>query len=271
MAHAIESAIMTYNDLNIIVFLAGRGGSSKTTGSGTAHSWLNGHHDRYKALLIDFDQQGNSSYTYGLNVDSSPTMYHVFNGDISIKEAIQHTRNGDIIAGNASLNKIEALYGDNYLAGVIALRDILQTLRGQYSHIIIDTAPKIQGLLVSQVLVAATSVVIPLNPDIYSIQGLARISQVIAPIKASYNQNLKIDGVLLARYNERIILNTGLKQAVEQWAVQNDTRIFSTPIRESVVVREAQAKRMSLWEYAPHSNPAQDYHAFMQEYLERTA
>ncbi|MDR3313018.1 MAG: ParA family protein [Oscillospiraceae bacterium] len=255
---------------NITGFISGRGGASKSTSSQALHTWLNTHN--HKALLIDFDQQGNTSYTYGLEVSNLPTMYHVFNNDIDIKNAINHTRNGDIINGNASLNKIEALYNaDNYLEGVPKLREKLHEAGENYSHIIIDTAPKIQGMMATQVLVASTSIVVPISPDIYSIQGLARISQVIAPIKAGYNPDLRIDGVLLTKYNDRLVLNASLKQAVEQWAAQNDTRIYAKPIRESVAVREAQAKRDSLWDYASESNPSLDYQAFIAEYLERNA
>jgi len=249
-------------------FISGRGGASKSTTSQALHTWLNANN--YKALLLDFDQQGNSSYTYGLDVNRLPTMYHVMSGEIPIQEAIQHTKNGDVINGNASLNKIETLYSaDNYLEGVPVLREKLRRLGESYSHVIIDTAPKIQGILATQALVASTSVVIPISPDIYSVQGLTRISQIIAPIKATYNPALRIDGVLLTRYNDRLILNSSVSQAVNQWAEQNNTRVYSTPIREGVSIREAQAKKESIWNYAPKSNPAHDYQAFIAEYLER--
>jgi chromosome partitioning protein len=249
-------------------FISGRGGASKSSTSQATHSKLHKQPEKYKPLLVDYDQQGNTSSTYGLDVNACPTMYHVFNGDISIKEAIQHTENGDILCGNASLNKIENLYSaDNFLEGVTKLRDELSKLN-EYTHILIDTAPKIQGILATQVLISSANVVIPISPDIYSIQGLTRISQVIAPIKASYNPDLRIDGVLLTRYDKRLILNKDLLKAVEQWAAQNDTRVYKAKIRESVAVREAQARRQSLWDYAPFSKPAHDYQAFIKEYLE---
>jgi len=57
-------------------------------------------------LAVDYDPQGNLSFSFGADMLTSPTMYHVINGDISIKEAIQHMPQGDIIVGNASLTKI---------------------------------------------------------------------------------------------------------------------------------------------------------------------
>jgi chromosome partitioning protein len=247
---------------NMIItgFLSGRGGASKSSTSQATHSKLHNQPEKYKPLLIDYDQQGNTSSTYGLDVNACPTMYHVVSGDISIKDAIQHTKNGDIICGNASLNKIE---GED----LTKLRDELLKLH-DYTHILIDTAPKIQGTLALQVLISATNIVIPISPDIYSIQGLTRISQVISPVKASYNYNLHIDGVLLTKYDKRLILNKDLLKAVGQWAEQNDTKVYRAKIRESVVVREAQARRQSLWDYAPFSKPAHDYQVFIKEYLE---
>lgn len=94
--------------MNITGLLAGRGGSRKTTTADAMHAWLNAN--GYKALLVDYDQQGNTSFTYGLDIDSLPTLYHVFNGDISVKEAIQHTRNGDIICGKSSWKPLRHLH-----------------------------------------------------------------------------------------------------------------------------------------------------------------
>lgn len=259
----MESAIM-----NITGLLAGRGGSRKTTTADAMHTWLNGHHGKYKPLLIDYDQQGNSSFTYGLDIDNLPTLYHVFNGDISIQEAIQHTPNGDIICGNASLNLIENQLTADNPQNITLLRDKLQELSKVYTHIIIDTPPKIQGIIPTQVMAAATSIVIPIISDAYSIQGLTRISKVAVPIKQNYNPGLRFDGVLLTKYHG-FIFHRSIKKVAEQWAAQNDSRVYKTTIRECVQVQEAQGERQSLWEYAPRCTTARSYHAFMKEYLER--
>jgi cellulose biosynthesis protein BcsQ len=65
------------------------------------------------------------------------------------------------------------------------------------------------------------------------------------------------------------IFHRGIKKVAEQWAAQNDSRVYKTTIRECVQVQEAQGERQSLWEYAPRCTTARSYHTFMKEYLER--
>jgi chromosome partitioning protein len=79
-----------------------------------------------------------------------------------------------------------------------------------------------------------------------------------------------IQGILLTRYHTRTILNRDMGEIIEDTAKQFKTSIYKTFIRESVVVREAQAKRKDLFTYAPKSNPAKDYLAFTKEVIERS-
>ena len=253
----------------------GKGGVGKTTTTHALATGLNKVGDgtngsRYRSLAIDYDPQGNLSFAFGADILNSPTMYHVINGDISIQDAIQHTPQGDIIVGNASLNKIESMFsGDDLFEGLDKLKDQLQLIEGEYTHAFIDNQPLIGGMLTRQTLIAANDLVVPMVADMFTIQGLARLEKAVESIQKRDNRQLKIAGLLLTKHNPRTIFGTNVGQSIEKWAQSHKTAVYKTFIRESVTVKEAQAKKQSLFDYAPHSNPANDYLLFIGEYLQQ--
>lgn len=251
--------------MRITTIINGKGGVGKTT---TAHALATGlDRTKYKTLAIDYDPQGNLSHAFGAETNACPTMYHVFNGEISIEDAIQHTEQGDIIAANAWLGQLEGMMGGPaYLKSVRKLRQQLDQLTG-YTNVFIDNQPLIGGILTTQSLAAADDLIVPMAADVFALQGLARLDEAIRDIVEVVNPGLKIDGILLTKYNPRTLIASGLASNITLWAEGNGTRVYQTYIRESVSVREAQAKKTSLFDYAPSSNPAVDYRAFVSEYL----
>jgi len=251
--------------MRITTIINGKGGVGKTT---TAHALATGLEKR-KTLAIDYDPQGNLSYAFGVDVTNTPTMYHVFTGDIAIEEAIQHTSQGDIVAGNAFLRQLEALFsGPNYLKSIRKLAEQLRRLTSTYTHVFIDNQPLIGGILTTQSLACATDLVVPVSADTFTLQGLAKLQEAIKDIRDLVNPALRIDGLLLTRHNPRTIISGDLADNMRTWAALEHTRVYQTYIRESVIVKEAQACKKSLFAYSPHSNPALDYKAFMKEYVQ---
>jgi len=259
--------------MRITTIINGKGGVGKTT---TAHALGTGlplvpSPAPLKTLAIDYDPQGNLSYAYGADVTGSPTMYHVINGDISLTDAIQHTPQGDIIVGNASLTKIETLFsGDDIFEGLNQLDDQLSTLQ-DYTHVIIDNQPLIGGMLTRQALIASTDLIVPMATDMFTIQGLTRLEKAVEAIKKHNNSRLHIAGILLTKHNPRTIIGTDIAKVIGKWAEVHDTKVYGAFIRDSVAVKESQAKKQSLFAYAPASNPAVDYLAFLGEYLQEEA
>lgn len=254
--------------MRITTIINGKGGVGKTT---TAHALATGlDKSKYKTLAIDYDPQGNLSYAFGVNVNNTPTMYHVFSGDISIQEAIQHTSQGDIIAGNAFLGQLEAMFsGPNYLKSIRKLAEQLRSLSTEYTHIFIDNQPLIGGILTTQALASANDLVVPVSADTFTLQGLAKLQEALKDIREMVNPKIKIDGLLLTRYNPRTIISSDLAENMRRWAAAEQTRVYNAYIRESVVVKEAQASKESLFAYSSQSNPAVDYKAFITEYLQQ--
>lgn len=238
-----------------------KGGVGKTT---TAHALATGLTKKgKKVLVIDIDPQGNISYTMGAD-DQLPCIYHVLRGEIPASQAIQHTQQGDIIACNLLLAGADMEFtqtGREFL-----LRDSIADLVDLYDYIIIDTPPTI-GILTINALTASNDIVIPMGADIYSLQGLSQLYATIGKVKKYCNRDLTIAGLLMTRFNGRTILAQDLRENIKNKAALVGSTLFETYIREGIAVKEAQTQQSSLFDSAPKSNPAQDYLAFVNEYM----
>ena len=214
-------------------------------------------------LYIDLDSQTN--LTYGLGADAGGlSSMDVLTGDATAQEAIQHTQQGDVIAGAEALAGADAAIdgtGKEY-----RLKEALEGL--QYDYCIIDT-PAALGTLTVNALTAADSVIIPVQAEVYSLQGIGQLSKTIEAVKKYCNRNLYIRGILITRYNGRAIISRDMQANLEDAAQQLKTRLYSTPIRECVSIKEAQAQQQDIYSYAPRSNAAKDYAAFIEEFTER--
>lgn len=214
-------------------------------------------------LYIDLDSQTN--LTYGLGADAGGlSSMDVLAGDATAQEAIQHTQQGDVIAGAEALAGADAAIdgtGKEY-----RLKEALEGL--QYDYCIIDT-PAALGTLTVNALTAADSVIIPVQAEVYSLQGIGQLSKTIEAVKKYCNRNLYIRGILITRYNGRAIISRDMQANLEDAAQQLKTRLYSTPIRECVSIKEAQAQQQDIYSYAPRSNAAKDYAAFIEEFTER--
>ncbi len=219
------------------------------------------------ALLIDADTQGNITYSAGAN-EKRPGLYELLRGKASAAAAIQQTAQGDIISSSGALAASEFEFnretaGDRW---AYLLKDAIAPLAGKYQHIVIDTPPQL-GTLTANALTAATDVIITVQADIFSLQGLAALNETIKQIKARYNPGLKIAGILITRYQGRTILARDLKASLADAAAHMGTKLYSTTIREGIAIKEAQALNRSIFDAAPKSGPALDYAEFITEYL----
>ena len=133
--------------------------------------------------------------------------------------------------------------------------------------VIIDTHPSINAILHSS-LIAADEIIIPLTSDRYAMQGLSQLTDTIRSVQKRQNPGLKIDGFLLVKYDRRTLLGREAKEVLSRVAAENGTKLFETTIRESESVKQAQATRMPLIQFAPKSTAALDYQALADELME---
>lgn len=248
--------------MRIITIALQKGGTGKST---TAHALGQGlQQEGLKVLFLDLDPQGNLSYTMRAEADQ-PTSFEVMTRQANATDAIQITEQGHLIAASPQLSSADmevTQTGKEY-----RIKEALHPLQALYDFVIIDTPPAL-GTLTVNALTAATGVIIPVQAETYSIQGIAQLYSTIEAVRAYCNPALAIEGILLTRYNDRMILSRDMADTIEATAQQIGTRLFHAKIREGIAVKEAQARREPLYRYAPNSNTAQDYKRFIAEYLQ---
>jgi chromosome partitioning protein len=243
------------------------GGSFKTTVSWTLETWL--HKEGYKALLIDNESNGTATAHMGANFTDYPTLYHVYNGDVAIQDTVQRTPMGYVIAGNATNEKIPALFFNDILNGANALKMQLPKLAEMgFTHVIIDNQASVGAIQHVQAMVAASDLVIPYHPDSGTLQGFVNLIKNFLEVR-KLNPALRIDGILLGNTrtpitgNERRYVND-----VEPWVSYLGTKLYASVIRQAIAVQTAQGNMQSLWEYFPNENVTRDLNSFVLEYME---
>ena len=236
-----------------------KGGVGKTA---TAHALGAGLSLKgYRVLFIDLDSQCNLSFDLGAKT-APLTALEVLTGSAKAEEAIQHTPGGDIIAGSPALAGADMTIegtGKEY-----RLKEALEPL--QYDFIIIDTPPAL-GVLTINALTASDRAIIPAQAEVYSLQGIGLLYEAIQAVKKYTNKSLIVEGVLITRYNGRAILSKDMKSNLEEIAQSLNTKVFQTPIRECISIKEAQAMQTDIFSYAPRSNASADYKALVEEIL----
>ncbi len=239
--------------MKVITVTNRKGGTGKTAVSSAMGAWLRKRN--FKVLYVDLDSQANLTYSIGATEDGEACI-DVLKGDRDIKDVIQKTEQGDIVPGGISLSaasiEIEA---DNR---EYSLKNALDPVKRTYQYVIVDTPAQLE-LTTVMALVAANSIVVPTQADIYSIKGLSLIYDVVTDVRKKYNDKLKVDGIILTRYNGRTILSQDMRGNIESIAEQLETRLIEPPIREATSVKEAAAMRQNIFSYAPSSNAAKDY------------
>lgn len=214
-----------------------------------------------KALAIDFDAQGNLSFSMGGNTADAGA-FDLITGNRKPGQIIQKTRQGDLIVSSPALAGADSILTGE--ARVYALAAALKPIKSKYDVIVIDCPPSLNTLLINA-LAAADKVIIPLTADMYSLQGLYQLAQTIREAQQKYNKALQIGGVLFVKHSTRTILARDLTEVITQKCREMDIPVFDTTIREGIAIREAQTQRESIFDYAPRSNPAKDYMQLIKE------
>lgn len=222
----------------------------------------------FKVLAIDMDPQGNLSFCANANTVLSATIYEVLKKEVKINYAIQRTPILDIIGANILLSGIELEYtkaGREFL-----LSEALSVVKDYYDFIFIDTPPGL-GILTINAMTASNGVIIPMVADIFSLQGITQLFESVQQVKRYSNPHLKIEGVLLNKFNPRIHLNREVRGAAELVFKDLGITLFHSTIRNSIAVSEAQSNQLDLFTYARKNGATQDFERFSKEIMKGDA
>lgn len=251
--------------MRVITITNQKGGVAKTT---TATALADGLHRKgKKTLLIDADPQCSASDTFRAETEEKATLYDVLCHGEPILNAIQKTKTIDIVPCDILLSGAEAHFAGVKVGREYKLKEALDSVKNNYDYIIIDTPPEL-GVIITSALTASDSCIIPVFLERYSLKGLEQLNVTIEEIQKYSNPGLKIEGILLTKCNSRQNLTKVFMEQMSNFETYLKTKTFETAIRECVAVREAQAQRMSLFEYAPKCSAAEDYINFVNEIME---
>lgn len=246
----------------IIAVVNHKGGVAKST---TAAAIMGGLQEKgCSALAIDLDPQCNLSLIMGADTKGG-TIFGALTEEVKASDIVQHTAQGDIIAGSKSLAAADATIKDT--GKEYRLKEALEPLAQSYDYIVIDTPPAL-GVLTVNALTAATDVVIPAQADILSLQGIDALADTIKVVRKYCNRQLKVRGILLTRYNPRSVLTAEVTKLMQAVAKRIGVKLYTATIREAIAIKEAQIQQQSLFTYAPKAKVTADYRAFIEELQE---
>ena len=217
-------------------------------------------------LLLDCDPQGNS--TTGLGLAKGPdkvTLYDSLFGDTPLSE----------VAVKLDFDGLEIVPADRNLVGAnleliemenreFRLRTKVDQIRDKYDFILIDCPPALD-LLTLNALVAADSVLIPIQCEFFALEGISQLLDTVDRIRDSFGHHLQIEGVLLTMYDDRTVLTRQVAQDLKSFFGDD---VFKTVIPRSVRLAEAPSYGKSILTYDVRSKGAESYIKLAKEILE---
>ncbi len=207
-----------------------------------------------KTLLIDLDPQCNTTSGLGLE-NYTYSIYEVLLGRANPRDALYETDEenlyiipsaSSLVGGEVELRDIKGWH--------FVLKDIVDEL-DEFDYILIDTPPSL-GTLTIIALVAADSVIVPVQCEYYALEGLTHLLKTIKLVKSSFNPDLRIEGLLLTMYDRRLNLSKQVEEEVRRYFGR---KVFNTVIPRSIRLAEAPSFGVTIHKYAPDSAGAFNY------------
>lgn len=226
-----------------------------------------------KVLLIDLDPQGNTTTGVGINKgDIEKSVYNVLIGECKITEAWIKTKYKNLYVLPATINLagldielVEKNHRDNgFLAGE-QLKNHLVDIRDSFDYIIIDCPPSL-GLITTNALAASNSVIIPVQCEFFSLEGIAQIISTIILTQKKLNPTLDIEGVLLTMLDSRTNLGFEVVDEVRQFFKE---KVYNTIIPRLVRLTEAPSHGEPIVAYDPKSRGSEAYINLAKEVIAR--
>jgi chromosome partitioning protein len=219
-----------------------------------------------KVLVVDSDPQGNATSGLGVAKDpDKPSLYNVLLGDTPLQAAIRTTDFEDLHLITADKN----LVGSNLEMVDLPnretlLRERLAEVRDEYEFVLIDCPPALD-LLTLNALLAADSVLVPIQCEFFALEGISELMDTIDRIRESFHHPLEIEGILLTMFDERTNLTRQVANDLREFFKD---QVFRTVIPRSVRLAEAPSFGKPILTYDPRSRGAECYIQLAKEILQ---
>ena len=252
--------------MKVLAITNQKGGVGKTTTAVNLAASLGAAGQR--VLLIDLDPQGNATTGCGITKkEALPTVYQLLIGAATLTEVcIQTAFAFDVLPANRELAGAEVelieLSEREY-----RLKNALQAGHATYDFILIDCPPALNMLTVNG-LVAADSVLIPMQCEYYALEGLSDLVETLRKVRANLNSRLEIEGLLRTMYNPQSTLTQQVSAELEK---HFGDKVYKTIVPRNVRLAEAPSYGKPVIAFDRNSKGAQAYSALAQEILERLA
>ena len=252
-------------DSKVIAVINQKGGVGKSTTVINLSACLG--EGNKKVLVIDFDPQGNSTSGYGIEKEElDHDIYDVILHDYPIEDTIQETCVPGVYIVPATIQlataEIELV---TTMARESVLKDVVNKVKNEFDYVFIDCPPSL-GLLTINALIAANSLLIPIQCEYYALEGVAKLLESMQMVKKRMNPDLEIFGVVMTMFDSRTTLS---KQVVDEVQSYFGKKMFKTVIPRNVKVSEAPSHGMPVNKYARVSKGALAYAKLAREVVAR--
>ncbi|MCY6485423.1 ParA family protein [Clostridium aestuarii] len=249
--------------MEIIAVCNQKGGCAKTTTAINlaAALGLSGK----KVLVVDNDAQGNLTQSIGVK-EYKHTIYDCMTEDLSIKDAVVKTefKNISIVPADLNYSNMEMAFA-RVEKNEFLLKKAFEKDKIQYDYVLIDCSPSL-SLTTVNALVCADSVLIPLEPSIFNLQGLAQLINVFKLTMNNYNNKLKVKGVLLTRVDSRSNLSDDFAEQLKEIFGK---KLFDTMIHQNVAIVRSQIEKKPLAYFDKNSKGHKEYVSLAKEMIKR--
>jgi len=220
-----------------------------------------------KVLVVDADQQGNTSSGLGLEKNNlSLTIYNIFLGEADMQEVKLPTcvEGLEILPANISLTGAEIELIEKADREYI-LKKELDKVKDDYDFIIIDCPPSL-NLITINALVAAETVIVPIQCEYFALEGLEQLLHTVNLVKKKLNPELEIEGIVFTMYDARTNLSMQVVEEVKRSLGKN---VYRTIIPRNVRLGESPSHGLPIHLYDPKSKGAESYELLAEEVIEK--
>ena len=220
-----------------------------------------------KVLLVDLDPQANATSGLGLDPDSLElSVYECLIDGANVRDAIQDTALGNLKILGSNIDLVGAeLELASFREREFALKKVLEPIRDDYDYIFIDCLPSL-GILTINALSAADSVLIPVQCEVFSLQGLGKLKNTINLVKSAFNNKLEIEGIVLSMFDKRLRLAKMVVREVHNMLSDN---IFETIIHRNSKLGEAPSVGKPILMYDINSKGSRNFLNLAHEFVQK--